>query len=160
MVWAASMTIQPLTKPTRQRDEDYLAFVRALSCCVQTTYCEGSIDPHHVVPAGGGKVGSKVDDNRTIPLCRYHHDEYHRTGRHLFEHDYAIDLEAEILKLQRAYRPTVRRERVTRSAKLSITGTCVKGHETKLPLVKLFRGSHSSEASFYCVQCACMVEVG
>lgn len=157
--------IAPLTKPQRKRDEDYLAFVRALPCRIHTSHCEGHIDPHHIVPRGGGKVGSKTDDDRCLPFCRYHHDEYHKLGRSCFEREYVIDLEAEILKLQRAYRPTVKRERVTRSAKLSITGTCVKGHETKVPWRELLHGEYRNPGgvertvSFWCQRCGGNVEV-
>jgi len=70
-------------------DEDYKRFIRRQPCVVSGVQSEA----HHVVPEGGGKVGSKVSDYRTVPLGFRLHNEYHRMGRKAFELKYNIDLD-------------------------------------------------------------------
>lgn len=114
--------IHPQPRPQRIRDASYKDWITALPClttvrsgpddgCTVTIYpfginheCSGPIDPHHVIPKGGGKVGSKVDDRRCVPLCRKHHDEA-QSGRDNFEAKYGILFEYEILELQKRYKP-------------------------------------------------------
>jgi hypothetical protein len=67
-----------LPKPTRQLDSSYLKWIRTQRCYYVEYWadyrdCDGPIDAHHVVPVGGGKVGSKTDDRRSVPACRRHH---------------------------------------------------------------------------------------
>jgi hypothetical protein len=38
------------------------------------------VDPHHVRFAQGQALGRKVSDEFTVPLCRSHHRELHRSG--------------------------------------------------------------------------------
>src|SRR5262249_13867516 len=38
------------------------------------------VDPHHVRFAQGRALGRKVSDEFTVPLCRSHHRELHRSG--------------------------------------------------------------------------------
>jgi hypothetical protein len=57
------------------RSNGYLEFVRSEECCICSAPAPS--DPHHIGPRG---MGSKTDDTRTVPLCRRHHDEYHRTS--------------------------------------------------------------------------------
>ncbi len=40
--------------------------------------CGGPIDPHHV--DGKGMGGARCRDDRTVPLCRVHHDATHAAG--------------------------------------------------------------------------------
>lgn len=88
--------MRAIPKPKRIRDERYLAWIRTKHCLV----CMDSlVEAHHVLPMGGGKMGSKTDDRRTVPLCRDAHQKYHDKGRVRFEEIYGLDLEAEILKL-------------------------------------------------------------
>lgn len=76
-------------KPVRMEDPDYLRFIRRQPCCVSGVQSQA----HHVVPEGGGKVGAKVSDYRTVPLSFKLHDEYHRMGRTAFEAKRNIDLD-------------------------------------------------------------------
>ncbi len=76
-------------KPVRLEDPDYLRFIRRQPCVISGVQS----DPHHVVPEGGGKVGSKVSDYRTVPLSFRLHREYHRIGRRAFEQKYNVDLD-------------------------------------------------------------------
>jgi hypothetical protein len=65
-----------LTKPAR--DEGYLERVRLLPCVV----CNAEpTEPHHVFQSS---MSLKSSDHATIPVCRFHHDEFHRTS-HLSE---------------------------------------------------------------------------
>ena len=66
-----------LHKPTRDRDEGYLDFVRGLPCGVCLS---GESDPHHLQSRGAG--GS---DYTSIPLCRRHHSGLHAMGYTKFQ---------------------------------------------------------------------------
>jgi hypothetical protein len=44
----------------------------------------------------------KPDAVYAVPLCRYHHDAYHRLGRHTFEDRHGVDLDAELRFMQLA----------------------------------------------------------
>lgn len=62
----------------RERDQDYLAFIRWCKCCLagNSEYeCRGRVEADHA----GEKAGwQKADDATCIPLCHRHHR--HRTG--------------------------------------------------------------------------------
>jgi hypothetical protein len=63
--------------PRRYRDKTHLALVAAESCLV----CgRKPVDPHHVRFAQDRALGRKVSDEFTVPLCRSHHRELHRSG--------------------------------------------------------------------------------
>ncbi len=97
------MNAQP--KPVRRRDEKYLAWIRKQKCCVSHLQSPPSdpIEAHHVRKEGHGGMGTKPDDSRAVPLCTYLHRLYHDWGRKKFEETYGIDLEAEIIKLNKEY---------------------------------------------------------
>ena len=61
------------------RSRAYLDFVRSKPCMVARCAAKPPSDPHHW--AGSRGMSQKVDDTRTVPLCRIHHDELHATGR-------------------------------------------------------------------------------
>lgn len=66
--------LRAVPKPLKPaRSERYLAFVRAKSCC--SCKAAGPSDPHHF---GGRGMGQKTDDFRTVPLCRFCHDQWHQ----------------------------------------------------------------------------------
>jgi hypothetical protein len=75
-------------KPVRFEDEEYKRFIRRQPCVVSGVQSEA----HHVVPEGGGKIGSKVSDYRCVPLSFKLHREYHRIGRRAFEEKHNVDL--------------------------------------------------------------------
>jgi hypothetical protein len=135
-----------IPKPKRERDEGYLNWIRRLPCLLSRqqfegrAICNGKIDPHHVIPDGGGKVGSKVDDKRAVPLCRDHHGMAQK-GRDLFQSVYDIDLEAEIRYLNSMYhpKPTVKRKSGLK-VQVRVEGCpCNRAHTlswSKVPIVR------------------------
>jgi len=65
-------------------------WISHLPCCV----CYGGgassgilSDPHHVKTKGAGG-----QDWHLVPLCRFHHQQFHAMGRHTFQKRYDIDL--------------------------------------------------------------------
>jgi hypothetical protein len=70
-------TVSPLPKPVRRRNKVHLAFVAAQRCLV----CQRSpSDAHHLKFAQPRALGRKVSDEFTVPLCREHHIDLHRSG--------------------------------------------------------------------------------
>jgi hypothetical protein len=60
----------------RLRDKDHLKFVASRSCLI----CgRQPSEPHHVRFAQKLAFGRKVSDEFTVPLCRLHHRELHRS---------------------------------------------------------------------------------
>lgn len=76
------------TKQKRQRVTDgaHLAFIRTLKCCI--CGAQGP-DAAHIRSKNAlfGKpetgMQQKASDKWTVPLCRAHHDEQHKTGNEL-----------------------------------------------------------------------------
>lgn len=67
-----------LGEPRRFRDKAHLRFVASQPCLI----CERSpSDAHHLRFAQPRAMGRKTSDEFTVPLCRAHHRENHRTGR-------------------------------------------------------------------------------
>lgn len=67
-----------LSEPRRFRDKAHLRFVASQPCLI----CERSpSDAHHLRFAQPRAMGRKTSDEFTVPLCRAHHRENHRTGR-------------------------------------------------------------------------------
>jgi ERF superfamily len=69
--------IGALGKPVRLRDMDHRKFVLRQPCLV----C-GRVpsDPHHLTFTQPRALGRRVSDEFTVPLCRVHHRELHRSG--------------------------------------------------------------------------------
>jgi len=64
-------------EPRRIRDREHVRFVAKQPCLV----CgRAPSDPHHLRFAQGRALGCKVSDEFTVPLCRGHHREIHRSG--------------------------------------------------------------------------------
>jgi hypothetical protein len=64
-------------KTIRLRDKDHRKFVSTQPCLV----CGRSpADAHHLRFAQPRALGRKVSDEFTVPVCRVHHRELHRTG--------------------------------------------------------------------------------
>ena len=67
----------PIQEPRRIRDKEHLRFVAQQPCLV----CGRSpSDPHHLRFTQRRALGRKVSDEFTVPLCRGHHREVHRSG--------------------------------------------------------------------------------
>jgi len=64
-------------EPRRIRDRDHIRHVMKQSCLI----CgRRPSDPHHLRLAQSRALGRKVSDEFTVPLCRGHHREVHRSG--------------------------------------------------------------------------------
>jgi hypothetical protein len=64
-------------EPRRVRDRDHVQSVAQRPCLV----CgRRPSDPHHLRFAQSRAMGRKVSDEFTVPLCRGHHRELHRSG--------------------------------------------------------------------------------
>ena len=69
--------VHALGKTVRLRDKDHRKFVLRQPCLV----C-GRIpsDPHHLTFTQPRALGRRVSDEFTVPVCRIHHRELHRSG--------------------------------------------------------------------------------
>jgi hypothetical protein len=69
--------VQLLGKTVRLRDKDHRKFVLRQPCLV----C-GRVpsDPHHLTFTQPRALGGRVSDEFTVPVCRVHHRELHRSG--------------------------------------------------------------------------------
>ena len=66
-----------IQEPRRVRDKEHLRFVTQQPCLL----CGRSpSDPHHLRFTQRRALGRKVSDEFTVPLCRGHHREVHRSG--------------------------------------------------------------------------------
>jgi ERF superfamily len=72
--------LAPLGKPVRLRDKDHRKFVLRQPCLV----C-GRVpsDPHHLTFTQPRAMGRRASDEFTVPVCRLHHRELHRSGNEL-----------------------------------------------------------------------------
>lgn len=62
----------------RQRDPEYMAFVRRLPCSVSWPHgCQGPVEAHH---AGERPFGRKAPDWTCLPLCHKAHHDWHSGG--------------------------------------------------------------------------------
>jgi hypothetical protein len=69
-------SVLPIGEPRRCRDRGHLEFVAAQSCLI----CgRRPCDPHHLRFAQARALGRRVSDEFTVPLCRLHHRELHRS---------------------------------------------------------------------------------
>lgn len=148
--------MRSIPKPKRIRDEQYLAWIRTLPCLVSTDRHSGDnpVDAHHVLPSGGGKVGSKTDDRRAVPLCRQLHEWYHSEGRAEFESVFRLDLEAEIQRLNAEYdaqqkplKRTVKKGAVSLKLSVNHCPNCSQPHQVPLSKVQFGKGV----VHFWCI---------
>lgn len=66
----------PLRVP-RRRDKAHLKFVATQPCLL---CARRPADAHHLRFAQARALGAKVSDEFTVPLCRSHHRQLHRSG--------------------------------------------------------------------------------
>jgi hypothetical protein len=70
-------SVLALPEPRRVRDKNHMKFVAQQPCLI----CgRRPSDAHHLRFAQHGALGRKVSDEFTVPLCRGHHREAHRSG--------------------------------------------------------------------------------
>lgn len=68
-------------KVKAKRDAKHLKFIRTLICVV----CwNNPCDASHIRIGGGGGIGLKPGDDRTVPLCHNCHATQHRIGERSF----------------------------------------------------------------------------
>jgi hypothetical protein len=66
-----------LRQTVRHRNKAHLRFVSSHPCLI----CRRQpSDPHHIKFAQPAAMGRKVSDQFTVPLCREHHHQLHRSG--------------------------------------------------------------------------------
>jgi hypothetical protein len=69
-------SVLPIGEPRRYRDKGHLKFVTSQPCLI----CgRRPCDPHHLRFVQTRALGRKVSDEFTVPLCRLHHRELHRS---------------------------------------------------------------------------------
>jgi len=69
-------SVLPIGEPRRYRDKAHLEFVASRPCLI----CgRRPCDPHHLRFAQKRALGRRVSDEFTVPLCRLHHREAHRS---------------------------------------------------------------------------------
>ena len=74
---AVDKTVLSLPTPRRVRDREHVESVSKQPCLV----CgRRPADAHHLRFAQSAALGRKVSDEFTVPLCRGHHREIHRSG--------------------------------------------------------------------------------
>jgi hypothetical protein len=68
--------VLPIGEARRYRDKAHLEFIASQPCLV----CgRRPTDPHHLRFAQNRALGRKVSDEFTVPLCRLHHRQAHRS---------------------------------------------------------------------------------
>ena len=85
----------------KSSSKKYLEYINKKPCtvCGQTP-----VDPHHMEAVGmGGANRDGYKDYSCVPLCRYHHTEYHNNGIHYFEARYNVNLWQDAFNLIRRY---------------------------------------------------------
>ena len=80
------------------RDKRYRLFVASQPCVV----CGVESVAHHEQETGKGIMGGKCCDTRCVPLCVWHHNERHNSGR-LFWPYWELDPEKIITDLREKY---------------------------------------------------------
>jgi hypothetical protein len=84
----------PYRQP-RQRDDDYLAYIRQQRCCICGNNTTVEAAHLRVLSIGDGKrqtgMGEKSSDKWALPLCNRHHREQHEMSEREFWASYGID---------------------------------------------------------------------
>lgn len=70
----------------RERDEQHLAFIRRLNCCICGAPNPDAAHIRSASPVYGKREtggAEKASDKWTVPACRHHHTEQHAAGNEL-----------------------------------------------------------------------------
>ena len=92
-----------MTKRKEQKllSKKYLEYIKTYPCSVCGT---SPVDPHHMEAVGmGGANRDGFKDYSCVPLCRFHHGEYHSAGIHYMESRYGVNLWKDAFNLIRRY---------------------------------------------------------
>ncbi len=99
-------SVLTIPEPRRYRDKAHLKFVASRSCLVCGRM---PCDPHHLRFAQVRALGRKVSDEFTVPVCRLHHRELHRSrNESLWWKKLGIDpikIAAQLWDRTRSFRP-------------------------------------------------------
>ena len=55
-------------------------------------FCQGTIEVSHIRTAANAGTALKPMDCSAVPMCQFHHAQYHRRGHDIFERAYKLDL--------------------------------------------------------------------
>ena len=75
--FAIDKSVLTLPEPRRVRDREHVRAVAQKACLVCGRHPS---DPHHLRFAQSRAMGRKASDEFTVPLCRGHHRDLHRSG--------------------------------------------------------------------------------
>jgi hypothetical protein len=90
---STTTTVTPIVKLIRRRSKAHLMHVSSQPCLVcQRLPC----DAHHLKFAQPSAMGRKVSDEFTVPLCRDHHNDLHRSRN---ERSWWLDLKLTPIKI-------------------------------------------------------------
>ena len=92
-----------MTKNQKQKSSSkkYLEYIKEKPCLA---WGQRPVDPHHMEAVGmGGANKDGFKDYSCVPLCRFHHSEYHSGGLHYFEAKYQVNLWKDAFNLLRRY---------------------------------------------------------
>ena len=64
------------------RSVAYKKFIAGKLCSICGSRSQSA--PHHAQEKGDGKMGGKTSDRNCVPLCPFHHRQYHDIGRDSF----------------------------------------------------------------------------
>ena len=77
------------------RSPKHIKFIRGLPCTITNGYdnCNQTpVDTHHLtIIKGEGGMRLKAGDDKTVPLCRFHHTTLHSMGEKAFWKEYKIN---------------------------------------------------------------------
>jgi hypothetical protein len=86
---------EPNFREPRERDEEYLAYIRQQPCCICGDTVSVEAAHLRVGSIGDGKrptgMGEKSSDRWALPLCGRHHKEQHSMNERYFWASYRID---------------------------------------------------------------------
>ena len=71
--------------------KEFIDFVKNFTCSV---CCFPDVDAHHLdtIGMGGNRKKDCLEDFSCVPLCRQHHQEWHKIGDTEFHQKYYINL--------------------------------------------------------------------
>jgi hypothetical protein len=76
-----------MQRQPRERDSEYLDFIRAEPCCICGD--DVHVEAHHPRMTAG--MAQRCDDDLAVPLCGKHHRKLHRMNEREFWASYGID---------------------------------------------------------------------
>lgn len=101
--WLARFIVRndvPTHVPMLNYVDDISNYLYACIAAKKCAICGKHADLHHVEAIGAGRDRDTIDHLglRVLPLCREHHQEVHRIGKHTFFEKYHIDNGVEVDK--------------------------------------------------------------